>query len=100
MPLLHIALQDGFIGDTVVVFVNGKEEYRKSPVNTRFQIGLADTFELNVAAGTIHVKVSLPLKNVSESSDLQVSADIYFGVSLSAEGKLICDTSDRPFGYL
>ena len=100
MALLHIDLQDGFFEDTVVVFVNGEEKYRKSSVKTKVQIGLAESFELDVTEGRVSVRVSMPLRNLSESVEIQVSTDVYFGVSLSTGGKLICYTSDQPFRYL
>jgi hypothetical protein len=35
MALLHIALQEGFTGDDVVVRVQGEEVFRKEDVTTR-----------------------------------------------------------------
>ncbi len=46
MVLLHIAFQEGFTDDTVVVRVNGREVFRKGSVKTRLQIGYADSFEV------------------------------------------------------
>ena len=99
MALLHIALQEGFFGDTVVVRVNGEEVFRKKDVKTRLQIGFADSVELNVAEGPTQVEVLLPAKNLSESVQLDVSAPTYVGVSV-VDGKIIFRISDVPFGYL
>jgi hypothetical protein len=100
MALLHIDLQEGFFEDTVAVFVNGNETYRKAGVKTRVQIGLAESLKVEVSEERVQVRVSLPLKNLSEAVEIQVSTDVYLGVSLSRDGKLICRTSGQPFRYL
>ena len=64
MPLLHIAFQEGFTDDTVVVRVNGEEVFHKGSVKTRLQIGYADSFEMTVEEGSVNVEVLLPLKNL------------------------------------
>ena len=99
MALLHIAFQEGFTGDTVVVRVNGEEVFRKGNVKTRLQIGYADSFEMNVEEGSVNVEVLLPLKNLSETIVLQVSTAVYVGVSIH-EGRIDYRISDQPFGYL
>jgi len=99
MALLHIALQEGFSGDTVVVRVNGEEVFRKKDVKTRLQIGLADSVELNIAEGPTQVEVLLPAKKLSESVELDVSTPTYVGVSI-VDGKITVRISDVPFGYL
>jgi len=60
MKLLHIAFQEGFADDTVVIRVNGKEVFRKASVKTRTQIGYAGSFEVNVQEGSVNVEVTLP----------------------------------------
>ena len=46
MALLHIAFQDGFTDDTVVVLINGGEVFRKEGVNTKLLLGYADFVEV------------------------------------------------------
>jgi sulfur carrier protein ThiS len=99
MTLLHIALQEGFWGDTVIVRVNGEQVFREKDVKTRLQIGLADSVELDVAEGPTQVEVLLPSKNLSDSVQLDVSAPTYVGVSI-VDGKITFRISDMPFGYL
>jgi hypothetical protein len=100
MALLHIALQDGFMDDTVVISVNGKEVFRMAGVKTRFQIGYADSFELKGQEGSVNVEIALPLRRLSESILLQVSTPVYLGVSVTPEGGLSYRISHEPFGYL
>lgn len=99
MPLLHVAFQEGFDGDTVVVRVNGKEIFRKDNVKTRLQIGYADSFENNFNKGPATVDIVLPSKSLSETVQLQLAAPTYIGVSIQQD-KINCRISDQPFGYV
>ena len=100
MALLHIALQEGFSGDSVLIRVNGKEAFQKANVKTRNQIGLADSFEFTVPESSATVEVSLSSRNVSESIRVNASQSVYLGVSLTPEGKLSHRISQEPFCYL
>ena len=100
MSLLHIAFQEGFFDETVVVRVDGREVFRKDGVKTRLQTGYADSFEIDVQEGSVNVEVALPSKNVSESMTLQVSNPVYLGVSLIPDGRVHSRVSSEPFGYL
>ena len=64
MGLLHVAFQEGFRDDAVVVRVNGEEVFHKGSLKTRLQIGYADSFELTVEEGRVDIEVLLPLKNL------------------------------------
>jgi hypothetical protein len=99
MVLLHVAFQDGFTGDTVIAQVNEEVVFRKENVKTRTQIGLADSFEMNVEKGPVSVQVHLPLRNLSETIVLQVSEAVYVGVSIYHD-RIDYRISDRRFRYL
>jgi hypothetical protein len=85
MALLHIALQEGFMGDDVVVRVQGEEVFRKENVTTRPQIGYADSFEVEAEGEELKVKVLLPLKKLSETVMLQVPPTEYLEVSINED---------------
>jgi hypothetical protein len=99
-PQLHIALQDGFDQDTVVVRVNGQEVFNTPGVTTRLQLGVARAFVVDAPEGLIDLQIVLPLKNVSESLRLQVSHPLHVGFSVSRDGRLTHRLSSEPFGYL
>lgn len=99
MALLHIALQEGFADDTVVIRIDGEKVFRKGNVKTRHQIGYADSFETIVEEGSVNIEVSLPLKNLSEAIVLQVSSATYVRVSI-LEDRIDYRISDRRFRYL
>lgn len=99
MPLLHIALQEGFENDAVEMRINDAEVLNKPQVSTRRQIGFADSYETNVGGGAIKVTLDLPHRAISASRVLQVNAPTYVGASVTTEG-LQFDISKEPFGYL
>ncbi len=99
MALLHIAFQEGFTDDAVVVRVNGKEAFRKANVTTRTQIGYADSFELDVEEGTADIEVLLPSRNLLESITLSVATAVYLAVSID-KSRIDYHISYEPFGYL
>jgi|GEM_PF-527541 len=100
MTVLHIALQDGFIDDEVIIQVNGEEVFHQSGVKTRFQIGFATSFEVEVQQGKVTVEVMIPSKNQSKSTVLDVFIPTYLGVSLTAERIIELQVSTEPFRYL
>ncbi len=102
MPLLHIAFEEGFYDDTVVVRVNDQEVYRKPNVKTELQIGYADSCEVDVREDVIEIVVVLPLRSLSKSIPVvfRGSAPVYLGLSITPEGGISERVSGAPFGYL
>lgn len=86
MTALHIALEDGFDGDTVALFVDDEEVFRKDGVTTRTQISLADSLALDVPAGRVRLRVEVPLQGVEESLEIDATANPFVGLSLRDGG--------------
>ncbi|MBI2180039.1 MAG: hypothetical protein HYU31_04375 [Deltaproteobacteria bacterium] len=99
MPLLHVAFQEGFEADTVAVYIDGNEAFRKDNVKTRLQIGYADSFENFLPEGSRTVNIVVPEKNLSQTVQLQLTAATYLGVSIE-QCNINCKISDQPFGYV
>jgi hypothetical protein len=99
MALLYIDLQEGFTDDTVIVRVNDAEVFRQENVETRLQIGLAESVEVTVAEGSVDVEVLVASRSLSKAIKVQVSAETYVGVSI-VEGKIDYHISDNMIGYL
>ena len=99
MPLLHIAFQEGFTGEAVTVRINGNEAYRKEQMKTKFQLGYAGSFEINVEEGPVKVEVLLPAQGLTETFEVQVSSSTFVGVSLDQD-KIVHRISAQPFGYV
>jgi len=100
MPLLHVALQEGFTGDTVVIRAGGKEVFRKSNVKTRLQTGFADSAETEMSPGSVAVNIELPEKRVSESFTVDLKNNLYLGISLGPDNQIKHKVSAEPFGYV
>jgi hypothetical protein len=91
---LQIALQDGFDADAVVVSVDGTEVFRKDGVTTRRQIGLADTFEVDVPERPAQLEVAVPSRGVSEAVPVDVREQPVVTLSLR-EGRIEPSFPDR-----
>lgn len=96
--LLHIAFQDGFDSDTVVVRLDGRQVLRRDGVATDPRFGAAGTFEVSVEAGEHSVEVELPEKGAKDALRLEVDAATYLGVSVEGTG-LRFRLSETRFGY-
>ena len=100
MARLHVALQEGFAGDTVSVRVNGSEVARRSDVATRNQIGFAEAIELDIDEGEIELELEIESRSLERRMPMRVVGTTYVGVSIERDGKLRCEVSQQPFRYL
>jgi hypothetical protein len=98
MPLLHIALQEGFTGEPVSILVDGKEVYRKEQVRTRLQIGRADAVEATHDPGPATVEVHA--HNSSATITPTLTGDLYLAISISPDGRIVHRSSGQPFRYM
>jgi hypothetical protein len=101
MPLIHVAIQEGFQNDTLVVQLDGAEVYRRAGLKTRMQIGLADSFDLDAAPGPAELRVEVPTRNAGVTIRVEVPAvgELYVGVSVSPDGAITYQSTDEPFRY-
>ncbi len=102
IPLLHVALQEGFAGDTVVLRLDGRELFRKVNVTTRLQTGYADSVEMDASAQAGWLEVEVPSKGLTLAFELRlhVGRPTYVGVSIQPDGRLSRRITEEPFGYL
>jgi len=99
MGILHLAFQEGFEDDIVVVRIDGKEIYRKEHVTTRYQINYADSFELNVEEESVNVEILIPAKELSKKFSVKIANAVYVKV-LVRKGEIKYYVSDKPLRYL
>ncbi|MBD2120273.1 hypothetical protein [Trichocoleus sp. FACHB-262] len=101
MTVLHVALQDGFVNDKVIILVNGEEVFHQSDIKTKFQIGLAKSFEVPVSSGSARIQVQIPSKSLSETVDLEIQeSPLYLGVSVTPDRQISLQVSQEPFRYM
>jgi hypothetical protein len=99
MVLLKVDLQDGFAGDLVIAKVNDNEVFRKEGITTRLTLGLADSFEVDIAEGKIKIDVTLPMKDVFGTILLEMSGPVFLGVSVE-DHRISFKRSEVMFFYL
>ena len=99
MNNLHIAFQDGFASDTVIVTVNGAEKYNKHNVSTNLVISRADTVDVEIEDRTAHVTVSVPSRATRSTLTVDVIDTPYLGVSINNHGELTIIPSKESFRY-
>ena len=99
MATLHVALQEGFLDDTVSIHVGGREVFRRESMRTRLQTGYADSYEMDVADGPLEVRIEVPSQHLASTLTVDVSGAAYLGVSIIA-GTIRVRPSREPFGYV
>jgi hypothetical protein len=98
MVLLEVDLQDGFKDDTVIINVNNKQAFHKDNVNTKLMIGYADSFKLDVPAGSVTIKIVLSSRGLSKTCSFNISEQVFVALSLQ-DDHVNCQTSKKPFVY-
>ncbi|MEN8376598.1 MAG: hypothetical protein ABFS34_14215 [Gemmatimonadota bacterium] len=96
---LHVALQDGFDDEPVLVRVDGEEVYRREAVRTDYRISLADSFDHPVPDDSVMLEVTLPRRGLSDSLRVDVGATPHVGISC-VDGAIRWRPSSEPFGYV
>jgi hypothetical protein len=100
MPTLHVALQEGFVSDRVVITLNGAEAANRPAVTTRNQIGFAESVEVEAPAGAAEIHVDVPTRGLSASAQVKVEGmTTYVGVSIE-DGRLNLHQQREAFRYL
>ncbi|CAN5154150.1 hypothetical protein BH20ACT9_BH20ACT9_02600 [soil metagenome] len=97
---LHVALEEGFDGEEVVVLVDGREVFSCAAVRTRLQIGLARSFDVEVAPGPHAVECRLRTRGSTVVHHVEVAGAAWVGVSLARDGAAQWRVASEPFGYV
>ncbi|MDP8977975.1 MAG: hypothetical protein M3N17_05290 [Actinomycetota bacterium] len=100
MASLHVALQEGFGGEGVVVLVDGREVFSDPDVRTRLQIGLAKSFDVEVAPGRHLVECRLTGRDNPVARHVEVAGPTWVGISLVPDGGARWRVASEPFGYV
>lgn len=98
---ISLALQEGFVDDTVRISTGNRVIHQLEHVKTRTQIGLAQMLEITLSEGEDKVKVEIPAKALEATLDLGASAATNWAISVNSDQmKLDVIQSAVPFGYL
>jgi len=100
MAQLRIDLQEGFVGDTVAISLDGKEVFRESNLRTRLQIGLAKSFATEANQALTLVEIRVVERKLSAAFTVDTSNPVFVGVSVDPGGALAHRISREAFGYV
>lgn len=96
---MHIALHDGFTGQTVTVMVDGRQVYRRADVRTDLRISRADAFDTGAAGPTAEVEVTVEPGGMAAATRLDPTATPYLAIDLRG-GTIHFTRSATPFFYM
>ena len=97
---LHVALQNGFTGDEVVLRLNGREVFRKEGVRTKTQVGLGDLFRVDVPRGPVVLETRLPARRLSDVLEFVLSKPLHIGVNVDPDDGFRYVIQYVPFRYM
>ena len=101
MHALHIALQEGFAHDAVVVSIDGEPVYRAENISTRRPPGLAAFFYVTIVKGSHAVEVRTRKRGLPRYlQTLDIDAETWLGVSMRRDGQLDVHVATKPFNYM
>jgi hypothetical protein len=95
---IHLALQDGFDGDDVVLRVAGSEAYRGENVTTRTQISHAADMQLEVPDHPFTLEVDVPTRGARES--FQIDPHAHPNVTLSLQNGQVVAGFPEQIGFV
>lgn len=98
MTMLHIALQDGFLGGPVAIRLDGREVYRKVDVKTDLRISRADGLDVEAPEGDATVEVEA--RGLSSKASVDATRTPYLSVDLDPDGHPRLRASAEPFAYM
>ena len=87
--LIHVALEDGFDDDTVVLLLDGAEAYRGDGVTTRTQISRAADTQLEVPEAGAVLDVAVPTRGLGETVELRPPLPPVVALSLRDDAVLV-----------
>lgn len=96
---MHVALHDGFTGQTVAVAVDGHEVYRRAGLRTDLRISRADAFDAEAAGPEVQVEVTVEPSGPRATIQLDVRSTPYLAVDLIG-GTIRFTPSPEPFHYM
>ena len=100
MKKLHIALQDGFRGDSVIIKVDGQTVFEKTGLTTNLTISYADAVDVPVSTATVTLNITVTSRGQAVQRTLNVMETPYLAVSLSENGMLQLTPSKDMFHYM
>ncbi|HYP58284.1 MAG TPA: hypothetical protein VEQ35_08375 [Beijerinckia sp.] len=96
---LHIALHDGFNGQTVTISVDGSEVYHRANVRTDLRISRADAFDTEAVGPKAKVEVTVEPGGQRAEVEIDVTATPFLAVDIVG-GAIRFTPSAELFRYM
>jgi len=96
---VHIALRDGFAGQTVTIAVDKREVYRRAEVRTDLRISRADAFDTDVVGPRAEIEVTVEPGGHRAATRVDVAATPYLAIDVK-DGTLRLSPSAERFVYM
>ncbi len=80
--LVYFYFQDGFRNDTVILKINGNEEFKIQNITTDLRISLAESFRIEILNREVKLDITIPTKNLSISQTATINSKKYFTISI------------------
>ncbi len=97
---LHLALQDGFEHDDMVIRVNGEDVFTGTDISTDLRISLATTVDLEVTPGATTIEIVLTTRHLRATHTVDIRAPIYLAINITRDAQIRFRESLEPFGYV
>ncbi len=99
MHTMHIALHDGFTGQTVTIVVDGRQVYHRAGVQTDLRISRADSIDIEAQADVTTMEVSAEPGNLRGTAKVDLKATPYVAVDI-VKGAIKLTPTGQPFRYM
>ena len=100
MPSLNIDLQDGFINDHVIIYIDAVEVFNRGAINSNKMLGLAEQFQTSCQGRQALVNIKITNRNIEIEREVEIRLDHITSLGISiVEGQLLIRESDTPFSY-
>ena len=89
MSTLHISLDEGFHGHSVVIFIGAHQVYQERDVTTDLRISRAAAFDAEVAPGLAQVNVRVEPGGLVGNVDIDTIATPYLSIAIDPSGAIV-----------
>jgi len=98
MPSLNIDLQDGFINDHVIIFVDTVEVFNQGSIKSNKMLGLAGQFHTTCQGRRALVSIKVTNRNIEREVEISLDHITALGISI-VDDQLFIRKSNTPFAY-
>ena len=100
MATLHIALEEGFCGQSVTIVLGDCTVYQQSKLRTDLRISLAAAIDVKVAAGLVQLNVVIDPGGLAASVAVDAVITPYLGIAVDPAGAIVFRPSVSMPRYL